>query len=648
MPTKTVSAEPGSAWSPRASAELYRVEDWSEGYFRVNDAGHLSVLVDTTTRRELDLHEIVEGLRARDLPPPVALHFVDILDHRLRRIFSAFDSAIEENNYQGRYRAVYPIKVNQQRPTVEAIFRSGSQYDFGLEVGSKPELMASLAVSTSSPDRLLICNGFKDKGYIEAAMLATKLGRNIIPVIENRRELRMILEFAERHGVRPQIGVRVKLSSRSLSRWGDSVGSKAKFGLTLSEVVEVFEELQRNDMEDCLKLVHCHAGSQIQDIQYIKGAVGELSQVYCELAELGAGLEYIDVGGGFGVDYDGSQSDSPSSINYALEEYASQVVYRIASACDSRNLPHPTIVTESGRALATYQSVLVVEVIGKSDPTVLGRTLDLSTIDRDAISEHQPLADMLEALESIAPDRIAECYHDAVEARSQVMQLFSVGYIDLHWAAVAEKMFQAICLELISCSSDMDDMPEEIATIRRTLDMVYFCNFSLFQSLPDVWAIDQVFPLMPIHRLDERPSRTAILGDLTCDSDGKIDKFIGTEGVESALHVHELEEGEPYYLGVFLVGAYQDTLGDFHNLFGDHHVVHIRAGEAGSWRIEDYVEGDSTQDVLSYVRFDPKAILRALTDDCESAVADGRISLEEGRALRRFYRTELQGYTYLD
>lgn len=648
MSTKTKPPGQPSAWTPSDSAELYRVEDWGEQYFHINEAGHVSVRVDTTQELELDLFHIVEGLRARDLAPPIALNFVDILDHRLNRISTAFEMAIEENDYQGRFQAVYPIKVNQQRPTVETVFRSGSPYGFGLEVGSKPELMAALAVGTGSPDRLLICNGFKDRSYIEAAILATKLGRNIIPVVENRRELRLILEFAQLHKVRPRMGVRIKLSSRSMSRWGDSVGSKAKFGLTLSEVLEVFEELQRQGMEDCLKLVHCHAGSQIQDIQYIKSAVGELSQVYCELAEMGAGLEYIDVGGGLGVDYDGSQSNSSSSVNYTLEEYASQIVYRVASACESRGLPHPTIVTESGRALATYQSVLVVEVLGRSDPTSLGYDLDLSKIDREALVEHQPLADLLDALEAVSPDRVSECYHDAVEARRQAMQLFRVGYLDLYWTALAEKMFHAICLALVDCSLKMDEPPEDLETLQRSLDMVYFCNFSLFQSLPDIWAIDQVFPILPIHRLDEWPARTAVLGDLTCDSDGKIDQFIGEEGVAPALNVHDLNEDEPYYLGVFLVGAYQDTLGDFHNLFGDHHVVHIRAAEGGAWRIEDYVEGDSTQDVLSYVRFDPKAILRALNDDCETAVTDGRISLDESRALRRFYRTELQGYTYLD
>ena len=648
MPNLSSPDKRATRWTQADSTDLYRLDDWGEGYFGVNEAGHLSVRVDGTSERELDLYEIVEGLRARDLAPPISLNFVDILDHRLKRISTAFEEAIQENGYRGHYRAVYPIKVNQQRPTVETIFRSGSPYDFGLEVGSKPELMAGLAVSTGSPHRLLICNGFKDRGYIEAAILATKLGRNVIPVIENRRELRLILEFAELHQVRPSIGVRIKLSARSMSRWGDSVGSKAKFGLTLSEVLEVFEELQRHGTEDCLKLVHCHAGSQIQDIQYIKSAVGELSQVFCELADMGAGLEYIDVGGGLGVDYDGSQTNSQSSVNYTLEEYASQIVYRIASACDSRDLAHPTIITESGRALATYQSVLIVEVIGRSDPTLPGRALDLSAIDRDSMAQHQPLADLLEALESVAPERIAECYHDATEALRQAMQLFRVGYLDLEWAALAEKLFHAICLALVECSSELDDPPEELETIRHSLDMVYFCNFSLFQSLPDIWAIDQVFPIMPIHRLDERPSRTAVLGDLTCDSDGKIDKFIGAEGVQPALKVHEMIEDESYYLGVFLVGAYQDTLGDFHNLFGDHHVVHIRATEGAAWRIEDYVEGDSAQDVLSYVRYDPKGILRALTDDCESAVADGRISLDESRVLRRFYRTELQGYTYLD
>ena len=634
-------------WTIDDAAALYRIRAWGDGYFDVNSAGHVAVRVGGEEAREIDLHDVVEGLRARDLGPPLVLHFTDILNHRLKRLNDAFADAIRENDYKGRYTAVYPIKVNQRRAVVESIFRNSGPFAFGLEVGSKPELLVVMAVSCESPDRIIICNGFKDDAYIEAAILATKLGRTIYPVVENMRELELILKHAARYQVRPRIGVRVKLSAPSVGRWRDSVGERAKFGLHFSEVLSLFERLQKAEMADCLKLVHCHAGSQIQDINALKNAVNELAQVYAELAKMGAGLECIDVGGGLGVDYDGSQSSSHSSINYTLDEYASNIVYRIRAVCDDHGVRHPNIISESGRAIATYQSVLVFDVIGSARPGSLASRMDLEKIRASEEGEHQPIRDLVDALRSITPDRLEECYHDAVQAREQALQLFSLGYLGLRGAAYAEQLFWAACQKINALCGPTEELAEDIADLPARLCASYFCNFSLFQSLPDVWAIDKLFPIMPIHRLDERPTQPAVLADLTCDSDGKIGQFIGDGDARPTLDVHPLREDEPYTLGAFLIGAYQDILGDLHNLFGDNHVVHIRADGDGSWWIEDYIKGDTAADVLGYVQYDTKRLYAQLDRDCETAVRAGRLTLDERRALLSFYESELNSYTYL-
>jgi arginine decarboxylase len=635
----------GRRWTPEDSAELYQVGAWAQGYFDISSDGHVVVRPHATTDSEIDLLEIVEGLRDRDLTAPVLIRFSEVLAHRLRTLRDAFQAAIDENEFEGRYVAVYPIKVNQQRPVVEEVFRYGTDYDFGLEVGSKPELLAVMAMTEDSPDRLIVCNGFKDDSYIEAVILSTKLGRNIIPVVENFSELRLLLKHADRYGVKPKIGVRVKLASQGAGRWRDSAGEKSKFGLFVSEVLEMIELLTAHGMVDCLKLVHCHTGSQIQDIRRLKEAVGELGHIYAELVRLGVGIEYVDVGGGLGVDYDGSRTNFPSSMNYTIQEYANEVVYRIASVCNERDVPHPTIISESGRAMAAYQSILVVNVLGAAGP----RTTYSGSVD---VTDHedfpQPIRDLVYAYESVHERTLVEAYHDAVQAREQALNLFNLGYLSLELRGLAEQLFWATCARVADVTALLDAPPEELEPLEEILSETYFCNFSLFQSLPDSWAIGQLFPIMPIHRLDEEPTHRAVLADMTCDSDGKIDRFVDVRDVRRSLELHELRPGEDYYLAVFLVGAYQETLGDLHNLFGDTHVVHIGLQEQSGWSIEEFVKGDTAREVLGYMQYDVDRLYPRLVRDCETAVRAGRMTLPESRTLLRFYESALEGYTYLE
>ncbi len=637
-------------WTVGDAADLYQVPTWSQGYFTVGRTGHLMVHPDAAPGREIDLFDVVEGLATRGIHAPVLIRFSDILAHRLHRLHDAFEAAIRENGYRGRYIAVYPIKVNQQRPVVEEVFRYGREFDFGLEVGSKPELLAVMAMTGEAGDRPIICNGFKDDRYIEAVVLATKLGRTIVPVVENLSEFRLILKHAERYDVRPSIGVRVKLSSAGAGRWSDSSGYRSKFGLFAAELLQVFYELEARGQADCLKLLHCHPGSQIQEIRALKEAVGELAHVYAELVEMGAGLEYIDVGGGLGVDYDGSQSVTATSINYSIPEYANEVVYRVGSVCEERGISHPTIISESGRAIAAYQSILVFNVLGSSGPThALGDDLPSTRSLGDEDEVPGPLRDLLLAYHSVEASRLGECYHDAVQARDQCMRLFGLGYLSLEHRAIAERLFWATCLRVREIAGEVDSPFEELEDLEAVLSETFFCNLSVFQSLPDTWAIDQLFPIMPIHRLDERPTRRGVLADITCDSDGKIDTFIDPENrdVKHGLELHELRQGESYYLGAFLVGAYQETLGDLHNLFGDTNVVHIRVDGDGDWWIEELVEGDTASQVLGYVQYDAASLYPTLRRDCEKASKEGRMTVEESRALLDFYRSALDGYTYL-
>jgi len=629
-------------WKVEDSAAAYEIPSWGGGYFAVNESGHVVVRPDQTVGREIDLLEVVEGLKARDLNAPIVIRFSDILTHRLKTIADAFAAAIAENDYQNCYRAVFPIKVNQQRLVVEEVYRAGSDLGFGLEVGSKPELLVVMSMTQNS-DRPIICNGFKDDSYIQAVVLAMKLGRKIIPVIENFMELNLLLKHAKEHNVRPHLGVRVKLSAEGAGRWRDSGGDKSKFGLFITEVLEVVSQLRQHDMLDCLKLVHCHIGSQLQDIRKVKEAVTELAHIYAELHLLGAGLEYLDIGGGLGVDYDGSRTNYDSSMNYSLTEYASDVVYRIANVLNSRKIPHPEIISESGRAMAAHHSVLVFNVLGSS---ALDQFKVESNLPVNALP--QPVRDLYDAYSNVNERQLVECWNDALQAREQVLQLFNFGLLSLEHRGLAERLYWSTAAKIRDVMQKLPSRPEALEDLENNLSDTYFCNFSIFQSLPDSWAIGQIFPIMPIHRLNEKPTRRGILADITCDSDGKIDHFASVKDSKRSLELHELRSGEDYYLAAFMVGAYQETLGDLHNLFGDTHVVHIRLLDNNQWWIEETVKGDTALTVLGYMEYDTHEIYPRLARDCERAVSEQRLTVQEAQQLKRFYEAELHGYAYLD
>jgi arginine decarboxylase len=627
------------AWSVQEASELYEVPRWGHGYFSVNAAGHMEVHPTRDPAQAIDLKELVDRLQLRGISLPVLIRFTDILRHRLGEIYSAFQNAIAQNQYQGSYSCVYPIKVNQQRQVVEEVLNFGKPYRFGLEAGSKPELLAVVALADNETP--IICNGFKDAEYIETAMLALKIGRNIIPVVEKYTELGLILEVAERVGVRPQIGMRVKLAARGSGRWQSSGGFRSKFGLTVTEIMRGLEELKARGMQDCLKLLHFHLGSQITNIRIVKGALNEAARVYTELARLGAGLHYLDVGGGLGVDYDGSQTNFESSMNYTLDEYANDVVYHIQTVCDEAGVPHPTIVSESGRAVVAYHSVLVFNVLGVSG---FGDEKVPTTANPEW---EQPLVDLVETYNNVTARNALEAFHDAQQALDMALSLFTGGYLPLEQRSMAENLFWAICTKLQKIVQTMNEVPEDLQNLDEQLSDTYFCNFSLFQSIPDSWAIKQLFPVMPIHRLGEKPGNHAVLGDITCDSDGKLDRFVDRRDVKKTLPLHTVNGG-PYYLGVFLVGAYQEILGDLHNLFGDTHAVHVSLDSNGEVRLDTLIKGDTVREVLDYVEFDAEMLLGKLRTDVETAVRAGRVDYEGAGRLLRFYEDGLHGYTYLE
>src|SRR5687767_10987688 len=640
----STGTSPGKTpWSTTEAAELYDVPRWGQGYFSVTDQGHLQVHPTKDPNRGVDLKRLVDRLQLRGLAVPILIRFTDILKHRLGEIHGAFQSAIAQNQYQGRYVCVYPIKVNQQRQVVEEVLNFGAQYGFGLEAGSKPELLAVSAMANN--DTPVICNGFKDFEFIEMSMLAQKMGRQIIPVVEKYTELDLVLEYAEKVGVRPNIGMRVKLAARGSGRWQSSGGFRSKFGLTVTEILRGFEELKKRGMEDCLKLLHFHLGSQITHIRIIKGALNEAARVYCELAKQGAGLEFMDVGGGLGVDYDGSQTNFESSMNYTLQEYANDVVYHIQTVCDEVGVKHPTIVSESGRAISAYHSMLIFNVLG---------TLDFGEekIPTEVKEEfEQPLVDLIETYKNVTQRNALESYHDAQQALDMAMNLFSGGYLSLEQRSHAENLYFAIAEKIYKLCQGMAEVPEDLQQLEELLSDTYFCNFSLFQSIPDSWAIKQLFPIMPIHRLGERPVNRAVIGDITCDSDGKLDQFIDRRDVKKTIPLHRFN-GEPYYLGVFLVGAYQEILGDMHNLLGDTHAVHVSLthnGEEGELaRVEHIVKGDTVTEVLRYVEFDPEVLMGKLRRDVEMAVHANLMADQQAGRLLKFYEEALQGYTYLE
>ncbi len=627
-------------WKIQDALETYGVRHWGKGYFGVNDKGHVTVHPNKNPDQAIDLKDLIDQLQERGIQLPILIRFTDILRHRVGEIFEAFKTAIAEYSYTGNYTCVYPIKVNQQRHVVEEILDFGKPYGFGLEAGSKPELLAVLAV-TNGGDTPIICNGFKDDEFIKMTMLASKMGKHVIPVVEKFTELEAIVRFAEELNVRPTIGIRVKLAARGAGRWRYSAGFRSKFGLTLTEALEAYEYLKQRNMADCLQLVHFHLGSQITNIRSIKNALTEAARVYVELHRVGAGVKYIDVGGGLGIDYDGSQTDFESSVNYTLQEYANDVIFRIKSVCDECGVPHPTIISESGRAVVAYHSLLVFDVLGVSN-------FDRYTVPPEIPADApQQVTDLFAIYRDLSKKNVIEAYHDAVQAIDESLNLFNMGGITIESRALTERLFWAVCAKILKMTRELDYAPEELQGLEPLLSDTYFCNFSVFQSMPDSWAVKQLFPVMPIHRLNEAPVRKAVLGDITCDSDGKIDQFIDLRDVRSTLELHPYN-GQPYYLAAFLLGAYQEILGDLHNLFGDTNAVHVTVDDNGEVNLEGVVKGDTVREVLAYVQYNADELINKLRKDLERAVRNNKITLNESRQLLQYYESGLDGYTYLE
>jgi len=627
-------------WRIEDSAELYNIYGWGLDYFSINEKGHITV-TPKKDEAAVDLKELMDELILKDLEAPVLLRFSDILDNRIEKISNCFRIAAEEYDYQAQNFIIYPIKVNQMRQVVEEIVSHGKKFNMGLEAGSKPELHAVLAINTSD-DSLIICNGYKDEDYVQLAPLAQKMGKRIFIVVEKLNELKLIAELAKKLRIRPNIGIRIKLASAGSGKWEESGGDVSKFGLSSSELLEALDLLNKNKMEDCLKLIHFHIGSQVTKIRRIKNALREASQFYIQLRNLGYGIEFVDIGGGLGVDYDGTRSSSSeSSMNYSIQEYVNDSISTLVDACTKNNVPQPNIITESGRSLTAHHSVLVFQVL---ETTTLPEWEEDEQLPEDA---HELVKELYELWDEMNQPRLIETWHDAQQIREESLDLFSLGMLDLVTRAQVEKLYWSIAREVYQMAMNMKHAPEELRKISKMLPDKYFCNFSLFQSLPDSWAIDQVFPIVPISRLDEKPNRTATLQDITCDSDGKIDNFINMKNYTYHLPVHSLNKKEPYYIGVFLVGAYQEILGDLHNLFGDTNAVHISVDKDG-YQVEQIIDGETIADVLEYVQYSPKKLVRTVESWVTSAMKEGKITVEEGREFLSNYRSGLYGYTYLE
>ena len=627
-------------WRIEDSAELYNVKGWGRSYFSINDKGHVQV-----TPKEgyaaVDVKDVLDELQLRDITPPVLLRFPDILDNRIEKISRCFKQAAEEYNYKAQNFIIYPIKVNQVRQVVEEIVSHGKKFNIGLEAGSKPELHAVLALNIADKS-VIVCNGYKDENYIELALLAQKMGRRIYIVAEKLNELKLIVTVAKRIGIRPNIGVRIKLTSSGSGKWEESGGDSSKFGLNSSELLEAIAFLENKDMKDCLKLIHFHIGSQNTKIRHIKNALREACQFYVQLSKMGFGIEFVDIGGGLGVDYDGTRSSaSENSMNYSIQEYANDSISQLVDACEKNNLPQPNIITESGRSLTAHHSILVLDVL---ETTHVPQWDDDDVVEE---GEHELAREIYAIWDKLNQQRIFESWHDALQIREEALDLFSLGLLDLRTRAIIEKLFWSIAREVNDIALTLKHAPEELRKVVKILPDKYFCNFSLFQSLPDSWAIDQVFPIMPLSRLDEKPTRHATLQDITCDSDGKVSTYVSSQGASNFLPVHALKNGEPYYLGVFLVGAYQEILGDMHNLFGDTNAVHIDVYK-DHYEIDQVIEGETVAEVLDYVEYNSKKLVRNVESWVTASMKSGKITPEEGREFLSNYRSGLYGYTYLE
>lgn len=627
-------------WTIEDSNELYNMSGWGTSYFGINEKGDVYV-TPCKDDTQIDLHDVMDELSLRDITPPVLLRFPDILDNRIEKTWSCFKKASDEYGFTGENFIIYPIKVNQMQPVVEEIISHGRKFNLGLEAGSKPELHAVIAVQCQS-DSLIICNGYKDQSYIELALLAQKMGKRIFIVVEKLNELEIIAKAAEKLNVRPNLGIRIKLASSGSGKWEESGGDASKFGLTSSELLKALEILEKKEMKDCLRLIHFHIGSQITKIRRIQTALREASQFYIQLHKMGYNVDFVDCGGGLGVDYDGTRSpNSESSVNYSIQEYVNDCIYTFVEAANRNGIQHPNIITESGRSLSAHHSVLVIDVL---------ETASLPEMDDEfepGEASHPLVKDLYDIWDNLNPRTMLEDWHDAEQIRDEALDLFSHGIVDLQTRAEIERMYWSVCREINSLAKSLKHTPEELKNLDKILADKYFCNFSLFQSLPDAWAVDQLFPIVPLQRLNERPTRSATLQDITCDSDGKITNFVTNRNISHILPVHTLRKNEPYYLGVFLVGAYQEILGDMHNLFGDTNAAHITVKD-GRYHIDQIFDGETVEEVLNYVQYNPKKLVRQLEVWVTKSVKQGKISLEEGKEFLSNYRSGLYGYTYLE
>lgn len=627
-------------WTIEDSNELYNMSGWGTSYFGINEKGDVYV-TPCKDDTQIDLHDVMDELSLRDITPPVLLRFPDILDNRIEKTWSCFKKASDEYGFTGENFIIYPIKVNQMQPVVEEIISHGRKFNLGLEAGSKPELHAVIAVQCQS-DSLIICNGYKDQSYIELALLAQKMGKRIFIVVEKLNELEIIAKGAKKLNVRPNLGIRIKLASSGSGKWEESGGDASKFGLTSSELLKALEILEKKEMKDCLRLIHFHIGSQITKIRRIQTALREASQFYIQLHKMGYNVDFVDCGGGLGVDYDGTRSpNSESSVNYSIQEYVNDCIYTFVEAANRNGIQHPNIITESGRSLSAHHSVLVIDVL---------ETASLPEMDDEfepGEASHPLVKDLYDIWDNLNPRTMLEDWHDAEQIRDEALDLFSHGIVDLQTRAEIERMYWSVCREINSLAKSLKHTPEELKNLDKMLADKYFCNFSLFQSLPDAWAVDQLFPIVPLQRLNERPTRSATLQDITCDSDGKITNFVTNRNISHILPVHTLRKNEPYYLGVFLVGAYQEILGDMHNLFGDTNAAHITVKD-GRYHIDQIFDGETVEEVLNYVQYNPKKLVRQLEVWVTKSVKQGKISLEEGKEFLSNYRSGLYGYTYLE
>jgi arginine decarboxylase len=628
-------------WALADSVDTYEIRTWGQPYFGVNEKGHVVVHPDGAKGPSADLKDLVDEMRSRGIGLPLLVRFTDILRKRVVELNEAFRKAAVDFGYKGEYRGVYPIKVNQVASVVDEILRAGKPYHYGLEAGSKPELLAVMAL-LDDPEALTICNGYKDEEYVETALMASKLGRKVVLVVEKLSEVGLIAEVSQRVGVRPTIGVRVKLSTRGSGKWEASGGDRSKFGLSSSELVDAMEMMREKGLLDRFELLHFHLGSQISAIRSVKNAMREASRFFVELHKAGAPLKYLDVGGGLGVDYDGSQTNFTSSMNYTMQEYANDIVFAMKEICEAEGVPHPHIVSESGRAIVAHHAVLVIEVLG-------ARELKPRAVPEQLPVHSSPVVENLFAtFREVSRKNLLEAYHDGIDFKEECLSLFSLGHLPLDQRVLAENIYWALCHKILKLAKELDEMPEEIEHLERDLSDTYFCNFSVFQSLPDSWAIDHLFPVMPIHRLTEEPGRRGVLADITCDSDGKIDHFIDRRDVKDVLELHSFRPGEHYDLGIFLVGAYQEILGDLHNLFGDTNDVQVSIGPNGGYVVEGVDVGDTVTEVLKYVSYSKDDLVARLRRLTEAALRVGRLNFDESRKIVKFYEDGLSGYTYLE